>query len=171
MKTKNIAMIIIINSLMTSAPCHGMDYMNSSYNSLTSMISNNMMNARNWTSNFINSCRKVSILGTIYATFGIYDFNKITGLDKNKLGTYHPQELKNGMDRLNTMAIYGRSSQKLEDFYQDLQTQYLRAQNKEQTEELTPEQEAALKEAKDIMNTPYDEKEALKDIQELLNKK
>ena len=144
MKTKNIAIIVILSSFVASAPCFGMDYMRSSYNSATAMVANNIMHARNWTSNFIAKCRYVGILATLYATLGIYDFNKITDLDKNKLETYTPTELENGINRLNTMAQYGASSEKLDELFDIVQKHYLIAQSKEQEKNLTPEQKAAL---------------------------
>ncbi len=156
MKTKNIALIIIFSSLITSTPCSGMNYMSNSYNTTTTMLSNNMIRARNWANNFINSCRDVSILGTIYATLGIYDFNKITGLDEDKLDTYSKEELETGMHRINKIAQYGTSSPKLEIFFDKLQKQYLIAQTKEQTasmeEDFNAEQKSAFEEIEKEIN-------------------
>jgi hypothetical protein len=157
MKTKNIALIVIFSSLITSNHCSGMNYMSNSYNSATTMLSNNMIRARNWTNNFINSCRDISVLGTIYATLGIYDFNEITGLDENKLNSYNSAELKNAMQRVDKMAQYGASSPKLEIFFDKLEKQYLIAQSKElypteTTEDLDAEQKAAFEEIEKEIN-------------------
>jgi hypothetical protein len=156
MKTKNIALVVIFSSLIASTPCSGMNYMSNSYNTATTMLTNNMANARNWTDNFINKCRNVGILATVYAMLGIYDFNKITGLDEDKLNAYDKQELENGMNRLNTMAQYGTSSPKLEIFFDKLQKQHLIAQSKEQTasieEDFNAEQKSAFEEIEKEIN-------------------
>lgn len=110
------------------------------------------MIAQHLTSNFLNRCWKVSILGTIYASFGFYDFKKITGLDENKLDTYSSEQIKKGLDRIENMALYGGSEEKLKGFANLLDTHYLKAQNREKYPSLSAEQEKAVQEIKTIIN-------------------
>lgn len=87
------------------------------------MIQINMMVARHWTSNFFNRCWKVGVLATVYASFGKYDFKKITGLDENKLDTYNPEEIKQGINRVKMMIEYSAYTAQLETILQKLEAQ------------------------------------------------
>jgi hypothetical protein len=129
MKTKNIAFIIILSSLMVSETCSGMSYIRNWYNSLTTTKSD--QSSPSWMQRFITKCRKVGIFPTISSAFGIYNFNTITGLDENRLSTYNSITIKNAMKRIDTLAKYGTTSQTLENFYNALQIEFLKAQNKE----------------------------------------
>jgi len=116
-----------------------------------------MQRARNWASDFINRCRYVGILATIYATMGKYDFNKITGLDETKLSTYKANQLENAISKVETMIKYGGWSPDLDQFFLILQTQY------QQT--LSDEEAAATeKEMAQEANLSYDEEQAVKEI-------
>ena len=171
MKTKKIAMIILISSIMASETCHGMSYLSSSYNSLTSMISNKMMGARNWTSKFIERCQKIGILSTVAATFGVYSFKDISGLDYGALDTYKASMLKAAQDRVEKRIEEGGYSEKLAQYAKLLQAKYLATLNKE-------ENAATEQENENILNKPLtaDEiaataKEIEKEIQQIRGKK
>lgn len=146
MKTKNLTLIIILSTLIASSnPCSGMSY---------------MKRAGTWTSNFITRCWNVGVLATIYASMGKYDFNKITGLDQNKLNTYNAAQLQNAQNRVETMIQYGAWSDQLNSFFDKVHAQYAQAKSDEEiaTEEKKLAQEADLS---------YDEEQAIKDIEEL----
>lgn len=135
MNTKNVAIMALISTLITSTPCVA-----EKTNPITSMITNNFTRARDWTSNLMQSCWNIGVLATLYAKVGIYDFNKITGLDENKLDTYDAQTLDKGLIRINKMAQYGATSKKLDEFFDKLQKYHLMAQSKEQTSDINLEQ-------------------------------
>lgn len=144
MKTKNIALALALSSLVTSAPCSGMDYVRGSYYVTTAMVKNNMMHARNWTNNFIAKCRARGILTAIAASFGIYNFEKTSGLNANKLNEYNVSELNDALIKVDQIGAEDGPSQKLNAIFDIIHKQYIAAQNRQQTEELTPEQEAAV---------------------------
>ena len=150
MTTKNIAIALILSATITSAPCSGMDYMSKSYNAATAMVADNMTYARGWTKNFITKIRSIGILTTLYATFGMYDFNKITGLDKEKLESYNQEQLQEAMHKLELMRGYYPKAQELQTFQRKLHE----ASSQKEEEEL-----------------PYNEEEAIEEIQKLLNEK
>lgn len=100
MKTKHIALSIMLNALILSTPCSGMDY-----------IKTHMTNAQTLTSNFLKSCWNVGVLATLYAKVGIYDFKKISGLNENALDTYNKSQLETAQKRVEMMIKYNPLSQ------------------------------------------------------------
>src|SRR5438132_8058388 len=103
MKTKNMILIIMLTSLIASSEsCYSMASTEDTEDTENAKNMGYMERARNWASNFINGCRYVGILPTLYASMVVYDFNKITGLDENKLDTYKPATIENAMARINT---------------------------------------------------------------------
>jgi uncharacterized protein with GYD domain len=108
MKRTHIAKIALFSAFIFSTPTFC-----AQDNPITSMIMGNINRMRDWTNSFYTTCRDVGIVATIYATFGIYDFNKITGLDENKLDTYDIQQLKTAQQRVETMNIYALRSSAL----------------------------------------------------------
>jgi hypothetical protein len=108
MKAKHITHLAIIGALVFSTPnCGAQD------NPITSMIMSNINRVRAWTNSFYTTCRDVGIVATLYATVGIYDFNKITGLDESKLDTYDIKQLQAAQKRVETMNIYALRSSAL----------------------------------------------------------
>src|SRR5947208_1337752 len=94
MKTKNMAITLLLVFFITSfQPCYSMDYVRSSYNSVSTKINH-----------FVIRCREVGVLATIYAAFGVYDFKKITGLDEHRLDEYSAQELQEAAKRIDVMC-------------------------------------------------------------------
>ena len=120
MKTKNIAMLALLSTLITSAPCFA-----AKDNPITSIITGNLARARNWTYNFMYRCRNVGILATLYATVGIYDVKKISGLDAEnteELKKYNDlAQLEAAKKRVEIMLEYGIESKKLNKFYSEIQ--------------------------------------------------
>jgi len=156
MKAKHITTIAIIGALIFSTPnLAALD------NPITSMVMNNWNRARNWSNNFYHRCQHVGVLATIYATFGIYDFNKITGLNENTLNTYSSSELKNATNRVETMIKYGTWTEKLNQFFMDLQAKYLQALHNE-------EAAAAEKKEKEEIDASYDEKKVAQEVEEMM---
>ena len=125
MNTKNVAVMALLSTLITSSPCFGMKT-----NPITSMISNNFTRARDWTSNFIYRCWNVGLLATLYASVGVYDLKKISGLDEDKLKTYNDlAQLEAAKKRVEIMLEYGAESKKLNDFYSEIQGRIIQIQH------------------------------------------
>jgi hypothetical protein len=101
MKTKHIAIIALLSTLITSAPCSA-----EKNNPLSATIYYYIEPAQTWTSNFLKSCWNIGILATLYAKMGIYDFKKISGLDETTLDTYNKDQLENAQKRVETMIQY-----------------------------------------------------------------
>ena len=129
MNTKNIAIIALISTLITSTPCAA-----EKNNPITSMIYNNVTRARDWTSNFMYRCWNVGVLATLYATVGIYDIKKISGLDENKLKAYdNIPQLEAAKKRVEIMIQYGPSSANLNNFYSEIQGRIEQIKHDQQT--------------------------------------
>jgi hypothetical protein len=165
MKTKHITRGIILNALILSASCSGMNYMSSAYNSTTNLIKTNMVEARIWTSNFFKSCWNIGILATLYAKMGMYDFKRISGLDENRLDTYDNDQLKDAQRRVEKMIQYSSPSlstlNTLNEFSTKIQgiiiqkehDAHVAAEEAKRLEEgFTPEQISALKDVSKILN-------------------
>lgn len=120
---KKIAFITVFNLLILSQSCISMDNQpNTTENTgITSMIMNNLRHARDLTSYFFIKCYNVGVLATIYASLGMYDFNRISGLDENKLDTYSTPELEKAKQRIETMIQYSSDATKLQEFYSKIQ--------------------------------------------------
>ncbi len=156
MKAKHITTIAIIGALIFTTPNFG-----AKDNPITSMLMSNWNRARNWSNSFYNTCRNVGVLATLYAAVGIYDFNKITGLDEPQLNTYNPGELQNAIDRIKIMGIHNKWPKKLEEMYMHLQGKYVQALHNES---------AAAEEKKMIeeVDTSYDEKKVAEEVEEMI---
>ncbi len=156
MTKKHITTIALISALIFSTPNFA-----AKDNPATSMLMSNWNRARTWSNNFYYRCQHVGILATIYASFGIYDFNKITGLDEDKLNSYSSSELKNATNRVETMIKYGAWTEKLNQFFMQLQGKYLEALHKE---------EAAIAEKKEKkeLEQSYDEKKVAQEIEQMM---
>src|SRR5437762_4187734 len=110
MTTKKLLLMITFATLIASSEtCYSMA---STKNMANTENMGYMQRARDWANNFIMRCKTVGVLATIYASVGVYDFNKITGLDEKKLDTYNDTTIKNAMARINTFAQYGVTSPK-----------------------------------------------------------
>jgi hypothetical protein len=156
MKRKNITLMFAINILFLSATCSGMD-----------MVKTHMMNASTWTSNFFRSCWNIGILATLYATAGIYDFKKISGLDENKLSTYKIYELEKARDRVDAMNKYTLKESALT----PLNNFSLKIQGAIQQKQ--DDEKAALEEAKlrEEFGVSYDKAATIADIEKMIEEK
>ncbi|HEX4068836.1 MAG TPA: hypothetical protein VHX42_01935 [Candidatus Babeliales bacterium] len=158
MKTKHIAHSIILNVLLLSATCSGMEYMHNTYNATKTYA----IFARLWTTSFFKSCWNVGIIPTLYLTAGMYDFKKMSGLDENKLDTYNIDELHNAWKRVNELNSYGIKPSALN----ALNRISTMIQGKEQQKQ--HDAEVAAQEAMP-RNEAYD-KEVMEQISKILNK-
>ena len=130
MTTKKLLLMVTFTTLIASSEsCYSME----NTEDTEDMENTKNMGYMERAGNFINRCRYIGILPTLYASVGVYDFNKITGLDKNQLDTYNDTTIENAMARINTFAQYGATSPELKEFYNILQTKYLEAQSRQQT--------------------------------------
>lgn len=134
MKIKHMTLIIIINALIASHACFGMNYMRSAYNSTVSMVASNVAAARDWTSNFYQGCKEIGVLPITAVTFGIYNFKMLTGLDEDKLNTYNSKELTIAIDRILNIKKYTGASEKLFRVYNLITTKHSQALDFEQAE-------------------------------------
>ena len=98
-------MIAALNCIILYAPCSGMDYMHTVYNTTTTKIATNLINARNWTNNFIEDIRL-----KLYALLRINNLKTITGLDEDKLDTYTISELDDAKRQIGKMIMYSNES-------------------------------------------------------------
>jgi len=156
MKAKNARIILILSFFISSQLSYTMDENVQDMptdNSTTSMLKNHMMRARQWCHNFYMSWKEFGIIPTISASFNMYNFKRITGLDEDKLATYSPEERENAINRINKMIEYKGRSQKLAQFLNKIENARLVS---EITEEANPE------------NIPYNEEEAEKYVEEAL---
>ena len=128
------------------------------------LILRNIDRVRNWANNFYYRCQHVGVLATVYASFGIYDFNKITGLDENKLNNYNSNQLKNATNRVEIMIKYGAWTEKLNQFFMELQNKYLEALHNE-------EATATEQKEKEKIEQSYDEKTTSQEIEKMMQKK
>jgi hypothetical protein len=119
MKTKNITFILVLSSLMASESCSGMSYIRNWYNSLTATKSE--QNSPNMFQRFMYRCRKVGVLPTISAAFGIYNFKTMSGLDYNALDSYNAEQLENAQNLVGERIEDLGHSQKLEDMFMLIQ--------------------------------------------------
>lgn len=132
--------------------CSGMDYMHTIYNTTTTKIATNLINARKWTNSVIDSVRL-----RLYALLQITNLKTITGLDENKLDTYTVNELDQAKDQIGKMITYSGEVPKLDALYSKLQ-------GKIQSIEDAAEQERINQEIEDA----YDPEEAAKEVELLL---
>lgn len=137
MQTKNLAFIIILSALTMSETCSGMSYIRNWYNSFKSKDTATSQNAEakpkspNMFQRFMHRCRKVGVLPTISAAFGVYNFKTMSGLDYNSLDTYSSDKLKDAQDLLAERIKDLGHSQKLEDFFMLVQNKKMAAINRE----------------------------------------
>jgi hypothetical protein len=94
----------------------------------------------------------------------MYDFNRITGLDENKLNSYNSDQLKNATDRVKTMIEYGTWTEKLNQFFMNLQAKYWQALENEKSK-------VAEKKMVEDAEQSYSETQAIKTIEEMMSKK
>jgi hypothetical protein len=154
MKAKNATLLIILSFFISSPHLsYSMNDDVQTDNSNTSMLQNYMMRARQWGHNFYRSYQTFGIIPTISASFNMYNFKRITGLDEDKLATYGLQERENAINRINKMIEYKGASQKLAQFLNKIENARLVS---EITEETNPE------------NIPYNEEEAAQYTEEAL---
>jgi hypothetical protein len=156
MKTKHITTIALIGALIFTTPNFG-----AKNNPITSMLMSNWNHARTWSNNFYHKCQYVGVLPTIYATFGIYNFNSITGLNEDKLNTYNSDELKNALNRVETMIEYGAWTEKLNQFFMQLIGKYEQALHNEKAT-------AAEKKEREEIDASYDEKKVAQEVEEMI---
>ncbi len=154
MNRKHITTIAIIGALIFSTPNFA-----AQNNPITSMLMSNWNRARNWTNSFYTTCRNVGVLATLYAAVGMYDFNRITGLNETAIDTYNSGTLQNAIDRVKTLGIHSAWPEKLQEIYMQLQGKYIQAQHNE----LAAAQE---KKEKEEIEQSYDEKKVAQEIEE-----
>ena len=136
MKTKNIAFILVLSSLMASESCSGMSYIRNWYNSFTSKsnatFQSNEANqsSPNMFQRFMYRCRKVGVLPTISAAFGVYNFKTMSGLDYNALDSYNAEQLENAQNLVGERIEDLGHSQKLEDMFMLIQKKKFEALSK-----------------------------------------
>lgn len=151
MRSKN-AIIMLVLSFFT---CYSMKDNVPADNSMTSMIKNHMIRARKWGHNFYMSYQEFGIVPTLSASFGMYDFQRITGLDENMLDTYSLNQLQNAADRIQRMMAYRGGSQKLADFLNKIESARISVEARQEA---------------NAENILYSEEKTERDIQELLKK-
>ena len=155
MKAKKMLLIAALNCIILYTPCSGMDYMHTIYNTTTTKIATNLINARNWTNNIIDSVRL-----RLYALLRINNLKTITGLDENKLDTYTINELDQAKNQIGKMITYSGESPKLDMLYSRLQGTI-------QSIEHAAEQEKINQDIEDA----YDPEEAQREVELLLKQR
>jgi hypothetical protein len=126
-----------------------MNYMHTVYNTTTTKIATNLINARNWTNNFIEDVRL-----KLYALLRINNLKTITGLDEDKLDTYTMSKLDDAKRQIGKMIMYSNESS--ENGPSKLDTLYSKLQGATQSIEHAAEQEEINQDIEDA----YDPEEA-----------
>jgi hypothetical protein len=156
MKAKHITTIALIGALIFTSPNYA-----AKNNPVTSMLMSNWNKARTWSNSFYITCRDVGVLATLYAAVGIYDFNRITGLNETTLNTYNPDELQHAIDRIKILGAHSKWPKKLEEMYMQLQGKYVQAMHNESAA-------AEEQKEKEEIEQSYDETKVAQEVEEMI---